>query len=124
LLWESGAVANTAAGAFLTIPISSGTPSALTLPPGTYQLAWQVDSGADVPSYTAGVAGDGLYVAQPFGPAPAQLNPLTPTTTDEKWSMYITYDAPTPTESPTPSPNPTLPPSPTPNVARSWDIYE
>jgi len=108
LLWESGVIPNSATNNWLTVPINSGSPSSLILPLGTYQLAWQVDTAAAVPSFTAGVAGDGLYVPQAFGPAPAQLDPLSPTTSSEKWSMYITYDTPTPTPSPTETPTPTL----------------
>jgi len=92
LIWESGAFANDRTNGWLTLPISSGAPSALMLGAGEYQFAWQVDSGADVPSYAQGVAGDGLFIAQPFGASPPQLDPLSPTITDERWSSYITYD--------------------------------
>ncbi len=92
LLWESGLIANTATAGWLTVPIASGTPTSLALAMGSYQLTWQVDTNADVPSYTAGVLGDGLYISRPFGAAPAQLDPLLPTISAEKWSMYVTYN--------------------------------
>jgi hypothetical protein len=94
LLWESPATANTAAEAWLTLPISSGTPSSLTLPAGDYWLAWQVDTTAEVASYTAGTYGDGLYVPMQWGAFPASLQagtPTAPTLTDERWSTYIRY---------------------------------
>jgi len=93
LLWQSPGIPNTASNDWLTIPISSGTPPALTLQPGTYWLAWQVDTNADVPSYTKGNFADGFYLAQPYGPFPDQLTGGTsPTLTDETWSEFISYD--------------------------------
>lgn len=84
-LWQTE-VANTASGAWLTVPISGAA-----LQPGTYWLAWQVDSSADVPSYSAGVAGDGFSFEQTYGAFPSALSGTTSTT--EKWSVYLDYDA-------------------------------
>jgi len=50
LRWQSGQIANTATDDFVVAPISAGTPTNLTLDAGTYWLAWQVDTSADVPS--------------------------------------------------------------------------
>jgi hypothetical protein len=88
-LWQSGPVANT--GGWLTVPISAGAPASLSIGAGTYWLAWQTDSTSDVPSYTAGSAGDGFFVEQPFGSAPATLASVT--STSERWSMYVDVNA-------------------------------
>jgi photosystem II stability/assembly factor-like uncharacterized protein len=85
LLWQAQ-VANTASAAWLTVPISG-----LVLQPGTYWLAWQVDSSADVPSYTSGAAGDGFSFEQTYNAFPSALSGTTSTT--EKWSVYLDYDA-------------------------------
>jgi hypothetical protein len=61
LLWQSGIISNTATNAWITVPIATGTPGTLALFPGTYWLAWQVDSTYDAPSYTAGASGDGFF---------------------------------------------------------------
>ncbi len=90
LLWQSAAIANTTANDFLTVPISSGP---LLLTAGAYWLAWQVDTTADVPSYTPGSAGDGFVLAQSFGTFPQSASAAQ--STSEKWSMYIDY---TPTQ--------------------------
>jgi len=94
LLWQSGSVTNTAANAWITVPITNGTPSSLTLAPGTYWLAWQVDSTADVPSYTAGTNSDGFYLGQVYGTFPATVNGET--STAEKWSVFLTFNPPSP----------------------------
>jgi len=92
LLWESGAVANTAEGADLIVPIGEGTPASLQLTAGTYWAAWQVDTTADVPSYTPGAAGEGFTFSQPFGPAPATLAEGNIAITSERWTEYVTYN--------------------------------
>ncbi len=124
LLWESALTTNTAANDWISVPISAGTPSLLTLPSAAYQLAWQVDVKADVPSYTTGTLGDGIYTSCLFGTFPAQLDSTTPTLTNEKWSMFIHFDpvgptptvtaTPTPTRTSTPTSTRTATPSPTP----------
>ena len=95
LLWQSASVPNSVAGAFLIAPISSGTPNSLQLVPGTYWLGWQVDTNADVPSYTAGAVGDGFCLPQPYGAFPGTVTGET--STAEKWTEYITYLAGTAT---------------------------
>jgi len=87
LLWQSGSLANTAAGAWLSAPVGSGAPATLTLDAGTYWMAWQTDATADVPGYTAGSAGDGFVVSRPFGPFPAALGAAE--LTAERWSLYL-----------------------------------
>ncbi|MBI3878985.1 MAG: hypothetical protein HY301_02850 [Verrucomicrobia bacterium] len=89
LLWQSAPLPDTATSNWLTAPISSGSPLALILNPGTYWLAWQVDTTADVPSYTAGVAGDGFLLDTDYGAFAATLSGETNTT--EKWSVYLSY---------------------------------
>ncbi|MBI1292035.1 hypothetical protein GC173_12455 [bacterium] len=44
LLWKSGIVSNTATEGEIAVPISSGTPSELSLSTGTYAVAWITDS--------------------------------------------------------------------------------
>jgi len=90
LVWESGSIPNTAAGAWLTAPIGAGFPTALTLSPGTYWLAWQVDSTADVPSYSSGASGDGFLLEQSYGPSPGTLG--AEQSTAEQWSIYFDYN--------------------------------
>lgn len=96
LLWQSGSMVNTTATNWISVPISSGSPSTLTLPAGTYWLAWQTDSNSDVPSYTAGTSGEGFYFAQSYGDFPDALS--SPTLTSETWSEYITYTTTVPVE--------------------------
>jgi hypothetical protein len=91
LLWQIGPVTNTASGAWITVPITSGTPAALTLSPGTYWLAWQVDTILDVPSYVAGASGDGFSLGQGFGPFPVALTGEQ--STSERWAMYVDWNA-------------------------------
>jgi hypothetical protein len=94
LLWQSGAIANTASNGWLAASIASGTPTSLTLNPGTYWLAWQVDTNADTPSFTAGTAGQGFLFRQAFGPFPAGLTTAQVTSTSERWSQFLTYTVP------------------------------
>jgi len=87
LLWSSGPVA--APVGDLIVPISSGSPSKVSVAPGTYWLAWQSDSTSSVPSYTAGQFGDGFYMDLSFGPFPATLT--TETLSDERWTQLVRY---------------------------------
>ena len=98
-------IANTVADGFITVPISSGTPSSLSLPTGDYLLAWQVDTDAGVPSYTPGIAGEGTSIERPFGPFPPDLDYNNPVSASEKWTMYLNYTV-------------------LPNTVRDWSIYE
>jgi hypothetical protein len=96
LLWQSGVIANTGAGTWLSSTIAAGSPSVLNLAPGDYWLAWQVDTASQVPSYAKGAVGDGLFVPWPWSSFPGSLDSATssaPTLTDEVWSAYIVYDS-------------------------------
>lgn len=101
LLWDSGTIANSVAGGWITQNISAGTPVSLTLTPGTYWLCWQTDSTLDIPSYTAGTLGNGFLIDQPFGAYPATLSGVS--STAETWSEYIdcSVSGQTPTYTPT-----------------------
>lgn len=92
LLWQSGAISNTAAGAWITAPIVAGTPGNVDLAPGIYWLAWQVDTTDDVPSYTAGTNGAGFFVSQSFGNFPGTL--AGEQSSSETWSEYLNYAPP------------------------------
>jgi hypothetical protein len=94
LLWQSGIISNTATEAWITEPVASGAPGTLALFPGTYWLAWQVDSTYDAPSYAAGTNGNGFFVSQSFGTFPASLAGAQ--SSAETWSEYFDYAQPTP----------------------------
>ncbi|MCX5792530.1 MAG: hypothetical protein NTY45_10035, partial [Elusimicrobia bacterium] len=81
------------ASAWNTVLISAGAPTTLTLNSGTYWLAWQWDSTANGPSYTAGSAGSGNYLGQAYGSFPAGWSGGTSST--EQWSIYATQAPPT-----------------------------
>lgn len=94
LLWQSASTVDDMNGGWIEIPISSGSPPALTLGAGTYYLAWQIDTPAAVPSFTPGQPGDGFSLTLAYGPFPYALALGTPTawtTTAERWSGYVTY---------------------------------
>jgi hypothetical protein len=91
LLWQSGTVADGVAGGFLTIPITSGSPASLSLTPGSYLLAWQVDSTASIPSLTDGAPQDGILLPQGYGGFPSQLDPAVAARTDAIWTQTISY---------------------------------
>lgn len=94
-LWESPVVTNTAANEWLTVPISSGTPSSLVLVSGEYWLAWQVDTEEPVASYSEGEPGSGFCVPMSWGAFPDGWNLNTgmyPESTQDVWSAFITYD--------------------------------
>lgn len=94
LAWQSGEIANTVAQGWIDVPVSQGTPASLQLTAGTYDLAWQVDTTTDVPSYVAGAASDGFRVPADFGVFPAVLSEGAGNweTTSEAWASYISYD--------------------------------
>ena len=92
LLWQSAPLINTAASNWITVPISAGLPSTLTVSPGIYWLTWQTDTTVDVPSYTPGTNGAGFTFAQPFGSFPATLTDET--NSSDRWSLYLTYTVP------------------------------
>jgi hypothetical protein len=92
LLWQSGSISNTAAGGWIAAPIAGGAPGVLALAPGTYWLAWQVDTTYDVPSYASGASGEGFFVSQTFGTFPATIAGAQ--STSETWSIYLDYERP------------------------------
>ncbi len=92
LLWQSPMVANSAEDGWLTVPVSSGAPPGLNLAPGTYWLAHQTNSAADVAGYVAGATGDGFLVPSSFAAFPAVIPGISATLTSETWSEYLSYD--------------------------------
>lgn len=89
LKWASGSIPATGGGAWDTVLISAGTPNTLALAAGAYWLAWQWDSVNAGPSYAAGGANTGAYLAQAYGAFP---DPMTgETLSTENWSQYATY---------------------------------
>jgi hypothetical protein len=95
LQWESASIAATA-GAWNTHNISAGTPTSLSLTAGTYHLGYQWDDVSAGPSYTAGTAGFGQRLQQTYGAFPASWSGGTAVA--DEWSIYVTYTAPTLTQ--------------------------
>lgn len=90
LVWESPPVPVRQPNSTLTVRISGGTPAQLPrLQPGTYYLAWQVDSARNVPSYKRGEDGSGWRWDQPFGPFPAQVTGEL--TSKDNWTEFVSY---------------------------------
>jgi hypothetical protein len=87
LLWQS--VDTVATVGWNSVPISSGTPSALILSSGTYWLVWQWNSANSGPSYTAGSSGDGQYLFQSYGAFPTTWTGGA--SSSAQWSIYATY---------------------------------
>jgi len=87
LQWQSGDITISATG-WNTVSISSGTPTSLTLPGGTYWLAWQWNSVNSGPSYTAGSSGTGYYIQQAYG---SFVTWSGGTSSSENWSIYASY---------------------------------
>jgi hypothetical protein len=69
------------------VSVSEGVPSDLILPPGTYWLAWQVDTIEDVPSYTKGSGGDGFAFPSAYGLFPGIASDAL--STFDGWSMCM-----------------------------------
>ncbi len=90
LLWQTLNPVATVAGAEIVVPISSGTPASIGLPPGTYYLAFQCSNAVNAPSFTAGTTGDGFVAFQDFGPF-ATLAAPSVTSTTSKFTEYLTY---------------------------------
>lgn len=99
----------------LAIPISNGMPPSLTIPPGTYWEAWQVNTDAHVASYSTGTSGQGFLMPMSYGSSPTTLSSAQITTTSEKWTEYVVYSMLTPGPSPTVTPTPIPTYTPTPN---------
>jgi hypothetical protein len=117
LLWDSGVIADTAAGSWISAAMASGTPSSLSLSPGIYWLVWEVDNTLDIPSYTAGVAGTGFTAEKLWGAFPAALSNAQ--ASSENWSIYVDAvpalgGTPTSTPSQTQTATPTSTPTGTP----------
>lgn len=93
LLWQSASVANTAAGAWTTVPISSGTPSVLALPPGAYWLAFQADGLEPVAGHAEGEPGDGFMMRCDYGQFPETVADYQCDATCAKWSVVLNYSA-------------------------------
>ncbi len=91
LLWQSSSLVNSVANGFLSVPISAGSPSALTLTPGTYHLAWQTNTPESVPSYSAGAANSGSWVSYAYDTFPSDIPSTSYTLTNENWTHYFTY---------------------------------
>ena len=91
LLWQTLTPAPTAAGAEVVVPISSGTPPSLGLPPGNFYLAYECSGTANVPSFTAGTTGDGFVFYQNYGSFPSSLPPANVVATTNKFTEYVTY---------------------------------
>ena len=90
-------VANTVTAGLVSVKVGTGTPKSLVLEPGTYWLAWQVDTNRPVASYVPAVAGSGFWVAGPFGAFPSELVPGTATEailTGETWTGFLVYALP------------------------------
>lgn len=86
------------ANGWIAVTVSQGTPPSLQLSAGIFDLGWQVDTTADVPSYIVGAAGDGFRVPADFGIFPALLIEGSNNweTTSEAWATYISYEVPVP----------------------------
>jgi hypothetical protein len=89
LLWQSNTPVATVDDGEIFAQISSGSPSALTLPAGDYFVTFQTSTPAAVPSFTAGAAGDGFTFYQSFGASPATLT--SPISTSARYTEYIVY---------------------------------
>jgi hypothetical protein len=88
LVWESAATADNASADNLTLLVSAGSPSSLTLSPGTYRLAVQTNTSVPTLSY---VSGTGVAAAQPYGAFPASLAGARGVA--EQYSGFIAYSA-------------------------------
>lgn len=92
LLWCSGPLENTSAEETLSVAISEGSPSELTLEPGDYWLTWQSDTREPVASHTPGSHGDGFFLAQPFGEEPEAIRRRDMFPTADRWTLYIIHE--------------------------------
>jgi len=100
LLWYSGSTAATA-GQNNRINEWSGTTANSwdgTFTNGNwYWLMWQWDNTSTGPSYTAGVANTGIYLAQTYGSFPNSWSGVG-TNTSEQWTEYASYASVLPVE--------------------------
>lgn len=97
LLWQSNSTYISTANQWCVIPISKGTPSSLTLGPGGYWLAWQLNSNLPIPSGTFGLnlpSQTEFVIDQPYGSFPATIPDLKARRyTTTLWSEYMTFTA-------------------------------
>jgi hypothetical protein len=93
LLWDSGLLTNTTQTNWIDLATSAGTPAKLRLAPGTYYLAWKLDSFKDVPALVPGTLGDGFTAFADGAALPPSLHAYDPatswTTTSNRWSMHL-----------------------------------
>jgi len=116
LLWQSGPIANTAQNDWIVAQISDGAPPSLRLDPGSYWLAWQVDTTVNAPSYSNGSANSGFWIPRSFDYFCPAMTVAQSTITAENWSVCLDYTAATATPSLTPTPSLTETPSLTPSL--------
>lgn len=92
LLWQSPEITNTTSGGWISMPVASGTPASLTLPGGSYWLAFNTDASSAIASFTPGSAGAGFAVdGQPYGAFPSSLPFSGIQFLTDSWSEYLTY---------------------------------
>lgn len=91
LLWHSGVVANHADNAEIAVPIAEGQPTELAIEAGTYWLAWQTDTTAEVGSLSRKDYSDGFTFPHGFATAPSSIYEGASVATDEVWTLYMTY---------------------------------
>ncbi|MBN1867809.1 fibronectin type III domain-containing protein [Candidatus Sumerlaeota bacterium] len=92
LLWESDLLDNTVEESWLSVPVSDGTPGNLSLPTGTYWLAFQTDNGRNAPGYRRGIRDSGFRVPAAFGSFPTEIPVAGSVSTQAKWSAYLVYN--------------------------------
>lgn len=90
LLWTSTAVPNTFTNAALSEQIVNGTPTSLTLTPGDYYLAFQVNTFIPGASYTLGAANSGRWMPSLFGTLPNSV--ATTVGSTENFSLAAIYN--------------------------------
>jgi hypothetical protein len=88
LLWQSGA--ETASVGWNNVTIASGSPTNMTLYPGTYWLVYQWDSANAGPNYISGSSGTGNTMTLTYGEFPATWTDGV--STANEWSIFATYD--------------------------------
>lgn len=95
LLWQSNSTEIPTANAWCVIPISKGTPTSLNLSPGSYWLAWQVNSVSKVPSgtFSLPLPDDTEFVLdRSYGGFPGTIaDSKGRRYTTTLWSQYLTY---------------------------------
>ncbi|MFN7161210.1 MAG: S-layer homology domain-containing protein [Candidatus Gracilibacteria bacterium] len=91
LLWESGSIANTATKDWITVPVSSGSPTALTnIPAGDYWLTFQTDSTLDIGSFSLGSTQSSFISEWLFGTFPDAIENMV--AAFDEWTMQTIYN--------------------------------